>query len=300
MTGDLSNQITWPPVGKYVVAVSGGVDSVCLVDLLLKHGGYELVVAHFNHGMRHDSAQDQKFVKQLARNHGLKFVTKAGQLGKGASEATAREARYAFLWSVVKKTQANNLLTAHHLDDALETAIFNAGRGADSFGLTPMHLAAAPLRPLLELQKRQLPEYAKARQLQWREDPTNQNLNITRNFIRQRIVPQLGAKDVAKFNALIKLNRQRQAELLRDWAPARTITASELSIPREKLISSNHIESQLALKVLLGELGVVLEQKQLARLSIFAKTGAAGKKFTLSSKLLALLTDDMITVVKKS
>ena len=93
--------------GKYVVAVSGGVDSMVLLDLLLKSTKrYELIVAHFDHGIREDSPADLKFVEALAKSHKLQFVIQRANLGSGVSEEVARTARYTFLNQVAKDNGA--------------------------------------------------------------------------------------------------------------------------------------------------------------------------------------------------
>src|SRR5690606_26701133 len=105
---------------KYIVAVSGGVDSVVLLDMLSKKTEHELIVAHFDHGIRPDSHEDAAFVQKLAQRYGHTFEMKREELGAYASEATARERRYAFLGALAKKHQAA-VMTAHHLDDLVET-----------------------------------------------------------------------------------------------------------------------------------------------------------------------------------
>src|SRR5690348_2939142 len=113
-----------PKPGNYVVAVSGGVDSVVLLDILSKQPGLKLTIAHFDHGIRNDSYKDRQFVEGLAKKYQLLFVYKEGSLGK-ASEAKAREARYEFLRKAQKDSGSQAIITAHHQDDLLETAILN-------------------------------------------------------------------------------------------------------------------------------------------------------------------------------
>ena len=111
--------------GKYVLAVSGGVDSMTLLDVLSKNTELDLVVAHFNHGIRDDSSEDEKLVLEAARKYNLSVRLGHARLGPKASEADARQARYIFLHSVVRQEDAKALITAHHQDDMLETAILN-------------------------------------------------------------------------------------------------------------------------------------------------------------------------------
>src|ERR1700722_11814819 len=93
--------VVLPKPGSYVVAVSGGGDSMALLDMLqrraMAEGGWKLIMAHFGHGIRGDSGEDRKLVQAVAQSHGLPFVYKNVELGSGASEATARQARYDFL-----------------------------------------------------------------------------------------------------------------------------------------------------------------------------------------------------------
>src|SRR4051794_16456164 len=124
--------------GKYVVAVSGGVDSVGLLDLLRMDPGVKLTVSHFDHGIRDDSHLDRAHVQALARRYQLPFVYDKGALGPGASEAEARTARYQFLDNVKTKTGAHAIVTAHHQDDVLETAIINLLRGTGRKGLSSL------------------------------------------------------------------------------------------------------------------------------------------------------------------
>ena len=115
-------------MATYVVAVSGGVDSVVLLDVFSKIKHHTLVVAHFDHGIRTDSVHDARFVEALAKKHTLTFETLREELGADASEEKARDRRYAFLRSVAKKYDGR-IVTAHHSDDAVETIAINMSRG---------------------------------------------------------------------------------------------------------------------------------------------------------------------------
>src|SRR5579871_6122810 len=105
------------PSGKYILAVSGGVDSMALLDILSKKSGLALIVAHFNHGIRADAEADETLVKEAARRKGLAVEIGYGRLGSGASEEKARKARYEFLKRIMLKHQADAVVTAHHQDD---------------------------------------------------------------------------------------------------------------------------------------------------------------------------------------
>jgi len=199
--------------GKYVVAVSGGMDSMVLLHLLVMAVSAQqsatsdqrpafsdrlvslprLLVAHFDHGIRGDSGEDRKLVQATAQEYGLPFVYDEGLLGQGVSEATARAARYKFLRQVQQASGAQAIITAHHQDDLLETAILNLIRGTGRKGLTALSNRSDIVRPLLHVPKSDLLEYARKQQLRWHEDSTNQDQTYLRNYIRHNILLRFDA-----------------------------------------------------------------------------------------------------------
>ena len=169
---------------KYLIAVSGGVDSVVLLEMLAKKHK-NILVAHFDHGIREDSKEDAIFVRQLAVKYGVKFFTKREELGANASEEKARRARYKFLRELSEKQNAT-IVTAHHLDDVVETIIINMVRGTGWRGLAVLN-AEDIYRPLINFKKQEIINYAKQNNLKWREDSTN-SLNVyMRNIVRHKI-----------------------------------------------------------------------------------------------------------------
>lgn len=167
---------------KYLVAVSGGVDSVVLLDMMVREGSHELIVAHFDHGIRTDSQDDADFVRNLAAKYGLPFEKRREELGADASEALARDRRYAFLRTLAAKHGAT-IVTAHHLDDLVETIAINATRGTGWRGLAV--LDSEVLRPLIDTEKQELIKYANRHGLEWREDSTNATDAYLRNRLRR-------------------------------------------------------------------------------------------------------------------
>lgn len=180
--------------GRYVVAVSGGVDSVVLLDMLTQESGLELVVAHFDHGIRKNSAEDSTFVADLAKKYHLQFFSERVELGADASEATARSHRYKFLEKVKQAVNARAIITAHHQDDLIETALLNVLRGTRHKGLVSLQSSEERTRPLLTMSKDQLIKYAQAHDLVWREDDTNQDVRYKRNELRSVLKDSLSPK----------------------------------------------------------------------------------------------------------
>lgn len=179
---------------KLIVAVSGGVDSVVLLDMLIRgqlsslrsidDDLGEVVVAHFDHGIRPDSSVDARFVEALARQYGVKYIGRREELGRGVSEERARERRYAFLHEVTQN-HGGVLVTAHHQDDLIETIVLNMKRGTRWRGLAAMSDKRI-IRPLLKRTKSELMAYVTERRLEWVEDETNQEDQYQRNKIRRQ------------------------------------------------------------------------------------------------------------------
>ncbi|HSW77996.1 MAG TPA: tRNA lysidine(34) synthetase TilS [Candidatus Chromulinivoraceae bacterium] len=203
---------------RYLLAISGGIDSVVLLDMLVADGGHELLVAHFDHGIRDDSAADARFVEQLAKKYGLSFVTKREELGKKASEELARDRRYVFLRGEAKKHQAQ-LVTAHHADDIIETIAINILRGTGWRGLAVLD-APDITRPLLQLTKQDIRTYARIKRLEWVEDSTNSETQYLRNRVRRAITSLLplenkqGLLDLWRSQLVIKNAIEREANVL--------------------------------------------------------------------------------------
>lgn len=195
------------------MAVSGGVDSMVLLDILRNRPEIRLTVAHFDHGMRDDSHLDKQFVEKVAKTHKLPFVHAKGSLGSVASEAIARAARYNFLESVRKACGAGGIITAHHQDDVLETAILNILRGTGRRGLTSLKSTDNIVRPLLPHAKEQLKDYANSHKIAWREDSTNKDMRYRRNYVRHKIMNVLTPGQRAQLQFLLEDVAQTNEQL---------------------------------------------------------------------------------------
>lgn len=193
-------------VKRYIIAVSGGVDSVVLLDTLVRQGYDELVVAHFDHGIRPESDADARFVKGLAEKYNLPFETKREELGGKASEELARTKRYEFLENIAKKHDAL-IVTAHHADDVIETIAINLSRGTGWRGLAVLDNPLV-VRPLLSMTKADIREYALKNDLEWVEDETNRSDVYLRNQLRFCINAGLADSSRKKVIELWRIQRQ--------------------------------------------------------------------------------------------
>ncbi|MCI9481633.1 MAG: tRNA lysidine(34) synthetase TilS [Oscillibacter sp.] len=197
----LANRDAPPP--RLLAAVSGGLDSMCLLRFLLDwqaENGGTVIAAHFNHRLRGETAdRDEEFVRNWCRENGVPFVrgdgdTRAYARHEGLSiEEAARRLRYGFLERTAKAKKCAWILTAHHADDNAETMLLNLIRGSGSRGLSGIPAIRGNIaRPFLWETRAELERYAAARGIPHVEDETNQDPGAaSRNLLRQRVLPAL-------------------------------------------------------------------------------------------------------------
>jgi tRNA(Ile)-lysidine synthase len=270
--------IVMPNPGKYVIAVSGGVDSMALLHLLQAQPDVQLMVAHFDHGIRPDSAIDRQLVQATAKRQGLPFFYEEGKLGPSTSEAKAREARYSFLREVQHDHKADKIITAHHQDDVLETAIINLLRGTGRKGLTSLRTTDDIERPLLQVTKSELVDYANVNQLEWREDSTNQDDAYLRNYVRNQLLPAFDVATRQQFAEMISRSRLTDKEIDTLLVKYQLLTSQEL--PRSQFVQLPHAVAREMMAAWLRQHGIRdFDHRTIERLVVAAKTGRPGQLF---------------------
>ena len=220
-----------------MVGVSGGADSVALMHALRQlrtdNALGSVLVAHFDHNLRPDSAEDGEFVAKLARQAGWEFITARAQTdpdGPDASEAAAREQRYAFFRSAADRVGARYLALAHTKNDNIETILHRILRGTGLRGLAGIARTrrlsemTTIVRPLLDVSRQDVLAFLKSIEQDFRTDPTNQSLAYTRNRIRHELLPHLREH----YNQNVGEGLLRLAEHAADGHRALADSASEL------------------------------------------------------------------------
>lgn len=193
----------------YLVGVSGGRDSMVLIDMLTKAGFRQLAICHLNHGLRgRSSAADAGFVRGFAKKAGIPFYsakadTRRFARDRGLSlETAARELRYSFFSECARKAKCRRLILAHHAGDQAETVLFHFMRGSGAQGLGGMRPVSSRqthgarlciFRPLLDMPRADIETYSVENRIRWREDLSNQSPDFTRNRIRHEVLPLLNA-----------------------------------------------------------------------------------------------------------
>jgi tRNA(Ile)-lysidine synthase len=200
------------PGERAVVAVSGGGDSVALLDLLAGTAEFhrlELLVAHVDHGIHPDSGMVAERVEQLARSHHLRCITTHLGLGPSATETEAREARYAWLDEVREREGAEYIITAHHADDQVETVLLRLLHGSGPAGLAAMAARRGPLvRPLLAFSRQEIAGYLGERRLSFWDDPANRDPRHLRSWIRSDLLPVIRQRVPGVDQALLQVASQ--------------------------------------------------------------------------------------------
>ena len=197
---ELHHLLPFPEQKSFLLAVSGGVDSMVLSELFRFHKekyGFSFDVAHINYGLRGvDSDADQNLVEHFCSEHNIPFhlykMTEKDNKPKGSIQLWARDLRYNFFSEIMQKESIDFLATAHHLNDQLETFFINLLRGSGINGLCGIPAKENNiLRPLLSFTKEEIYAFAEENGISFREDVSNQKNDYLRNKIRNMTIPNL-------------------------------------------------------------------------------------------------------------
>ncbi|MDB0042730.1 tRNA lysidine(34) synthetase TilS [Flavobacteriaceae bacterium] len=193
----IENDLSFLKDKKLLVCVSGGVDSMVLLNLLHKMN-FKIGVAHCNFKLRNkESDDDSLFVKNICKISSIPFFSKYFDINipKYSVQMSARKLRYEWFYQLLEIHKYDYILTAHHLNDSIETFLINLIRSTGIDGLTGIKsINNKVIRPLLYFNKSQIMNYAFENKIQWREDSSNKKNDYLRNKIRNKLLPVL--KDI--------------------------------------------------------------------------------------------------------
>jgi tRNA(Ile)-lysidine synthase len=311
------DQRLFPEPGVALLAVSGGPDSVAMLDLFAALGaelGLQLAVAHVDHGIALEGGDVADQVAAVARHFGLPCYHVRLALGHGASETQAREARYRELRRLQDETGARYLLTAHHADDQAETVLYRFLRGSGTAGLAgiPVRGPNGIIRPLLPFTRVELQQWLLARgnargmEFPVHHDPANTRGRHDRSWIRQHLLPRLRRR----FGSVVDerlLDVARHAEGERGaWAsllralPELEFRADEgvAEVARSPLQGYDKLLSEALLRALAREAGCIVGPRRAERLLRFAATAPSGRRLELGGGWEAEVAFDRLRIVR--
>ena len=293
--GYIREQELLKPGDRVGVAVSGGADSVALLRVMLElrgELGIVLSVLHFNHKIRGaDADEDERFVGSLAKQHGLEFHRASADVPAYAAEhklgleTAGREARYQFFELLLQRQALNVVATGHTMDDQAETVLMRVLRGAGTKGLGGIYPRKATrccegkqvpyiVRPLLAVRRAEVRAYLQSVNQPWREDPTNADLQYTRNRIRHGLMPLIETRfqpaAVAALAQLAEVAREEEdyweGELSRIMPDVVADSRVGLSVNIPSLMALHPAQQRRVLRECAHRLAVSLDFEHLTQL----------------------------------
>ncbi|MEB2784905.1 tRNA lysidine(34) synthetase TilS [Algoriphagus persicinus] len=300
----IRNKSILDPSKTYLLASSGGMDSMCLGNLLT-NAQIPFEVAHVNFQLRgEDSDQDEEFLRKWAKTLGKTFHVHHAKTNKFAAERNistqmaAREIRYDWFEKIRSERNLAGIIVAHHLDDQIETIFLNLIRGTGIEGIYGMAERRGWLiRPMLPFERKDIQSYVLANQIQWREDSTNEKTDYKRNKLRHLSLPALyEVADDAKSNLLNSFARLKDTgkaftALFENWKNEKIKESDGMQI----LSSTDILRTTGAASLLyfwLRPYGFNSDQAQDMLES--CQSGDSGKLFESPSHLLNLDRDQLI------
>lgn len=282
--------------GRAVVAVSGGPDSVALLDLLVQSRSRHhlaLIVAHADHGIQPGSDTVATTVSIFAASLGLPWELGELRLGPDTSETTARDARYAWLYDVARRHGAAAILTAHHADDQAETVLMRVLAGTGPAGLAGMAARSGLIaRPLLLVRRLELEEYVRDRGLAVWSDPANADPAHLRSWLRAAVIPTIQSRlpdivaNLSRTARLARANRDAWDAAL-DVLPGLDAHAEAegISVAAAPLGGYDSTLAEAVLSALGRRIGCVIGERRAGRLLELVRTGGSGQWVPLGARV---------------
>jgi tRNA(Ile)-lysidine synthase len=259
---------------RVIVGFSGGIDSLCLLHLLWRLTDYhlDLWAVYINYGLRPmENLREEELLKQVGAQWGIKTKMHIVNLPERLKQKPqslqllAREERFRIFKDFLKEIQADKIALAHHRDDQVETVLYRIIRGTGIDGLAgiPVYRDGIFIRPLLEISRAEIKEYAQKNNLAWVEDSSNQKLIYRRNQIRHQLIPGIESSFNRQFKeSLLRLSKlaREQSSLMKELAVQRLpdllipATNGKAGFKLQPFLEAHHYLQYYLLKEILSQI----------------------------------------------
>ncbi len=297
------------------VGCSGGSDSMALLHFLAKNQekfDIEVVAIHVDHGIRDNSYLDADFVKEKAKQLGVRFykfrvdVPKIAKEKSISIETAARDARYGVFRALLKKGVVDKIALAHHMLDQAETILMHIFRGsgvAGARGMSPISENVF-VRPLLSTQKQEIYDYLDRNHIEFVEDETNEDMGYSRNFVRNRIMKDILSRWSGAACAIVNFGKAVQDD--DDYINSQIHTDAfivedrSVKIPLSYFLYPNAISSRIVFRAF-NAIGINtdVEKKHIDMIKELARAGENGKRLNLPFDIIAVKEYDYLTIYNR-
>ena len=267
-----------PSGSNLILCVSGGSDSIALLHLchqLSRLFRWQLHILHFHHGLREESDEEARFVRDLSQRLNLEFhlrTTRDFQSETSGLQEKARNWRRTEALKLREEIRADSILTAHHAEDQLETWLLKWLRGAHLSGLQGMSRSDPPfIRPLLDFRKNMLSDFLKENGFEWREDASNQDSKYMRNRVRNELLPLLRTLSREGIESRIRDLDSQSRLLQKELESQYQIWLEKIGPVSELPISvieseSEFLQQEILVRFITGKTGIALSYRQLEKI----------------------------------
>ncbi len=267
-----------PSGSNLILCVSGGSDSIALLHLchqLSRLFRWQLHILHFHHGLREESDEEARFVRNLSQRLNLEFhlrTTRDFQSETSGLQEKARNWRRTEALKLREEIRADSILTAHHAEDQLETWLLKWLRGAHLSGLQGMSRSDPPfIRPLLDFRKNMLSDFLKENGFEWREDASNQDSKYMRNRVRNELLPLLRTLSREGIESRIRDLDSQSRLLQKELESQYQIWLEKIGPVSELPISvieseSEFLQQEILVRFITGKTGIALSYRQLEKI----------------------------------
>jgi tRNA(Ile)-lysidine synthase len=276
-----------PSVGRVVLAVSGGIDSMVLLDAAAARIPAErLHVATYDHGTGAAARAAAELVVDRSTELGVGVTVGRPTAELPRNEASWRAARWAFIAEAGEGAAA--IATAHTRDDQVETVLFRAMRGAGARGLAGLRARTHLVRPVIGVERRDVTAYAGVRQLAWVDDPSNSTTDFARNRARLELLPALRRvrpsidAELLEIGDRAALWRSMVESLVEATIPAEVVGGGGLEVPVAAVMGYSAEALGIIWPVLVARVGLAIDRRGIARLTAFTRDGHTGSRIQLS------------------